>query len=653
MATKVEAVITEKFDSVNGITDMFSNLIDGSLSALAWNSPLYDDTKPSYNLNFKAKADTETGSLAATFAINHKATGDYLDGSSTYGDEVTNGTLSDNITATYGTLDKITYAVSESHITKLDKNDEVTSSKFSSSTKATIKSSNDSPDDKTDDYTHTIISNSSDSNVVSTGKNTHIKKSSDIYKSTDLNYTVTNNSKLDSSSESSSGTASTKMSYVNHDLYAGNTITANLAYNSTSSDESSSINISSVAIKIAADDKSSLSSLSFSGKFTSNTDGNKISFSKLALETADFQQISSTISVTDFESYDTLSSLFSSDTPFGSDGIDTFFAEESLNNMITSFQGFNQGNDTVTIKKTDGLDFNAGDGVDVVVGGDGADSITGGSGSDTLTGGKSLDTFLFSNSDFLTEDTDGNAVFNKSVDTITDFSLTDGDVLDLGDLGELSFYATLADAETAVASLFYFNGTVYLNTDSTNENYKATKIINLTGNPKVKADLSGFDYPNTDANTDGNTDNVNTDDITGTNGKDTLTGGTGDDSIIGGAGSDRLTGGAGLDTFSFSNSDFFTEDAEGNSIFNKSVDTITDFNLTDGDILDLGDLGELRFYTTLAEAKTDEASLFYIKGVVYLNTDTTGDNYKATPIINLTGTPKVNSDLSDFDYPLI
>jgi Ca2+-binding RTX toxin-like protein len=137
-------------------------------------------------------------------------------------------------------------------------------------------------------------------------------------------------------------------------------------------------------------------------------------------------------------------------------------------------------------------------------------------------------------------------------------------------------------------------------------------------------------------------------------GKDTVIGSIGNDTIIGGAGSDKLTGGKGADTFSFSNADFYTENANGNSVFNKSADTITDFNLKEHDILDFGDLGELSFYTTLNAAKVDDAHLFYLKGSgkIYLNViDTNSGKYVPTVIITLTGKPAVNADLTDWDYP--
>jgi hypothetical protein len=153
------------------------------------------------------------------------------------------------------------------------------------------------------------------------------------------------------------------------------------------------------------------------------------------------------------------------------------------------------GDNTITITNKEGAVIDAGSGKDVVVGNIGDDKITGGAGSDKLTGGKGADTFSFSNADFFTEN-DGDLVFNKSADTITDFKLVEGDSLDFSDLGDLYFYKTVNDAKLEDARLFYVigSGKIYFNTDMTGEKYTATPIITLTGNPKATVD-AGWDYP--------------------------------------------------------------------------------------------------------------------------------------------------------------
>ena len=137
--------------------------------------------------------------------------------------------------------------------------------------------------------------------------------------------------------------------------------------------------------------------------------------------------------------------------------------------------------------------------------------------------------------------------------------------------------------------------------------------------------------------------------LSGNDGNNVLNGMAGNDILINGLGSDKLTGGKGMDTFEFKMDDFFPVDENGDYIFNKSVDTITDFNLKEGDILNFDGL---QFYPDLASAKADEPQLFYVKGTIYLNIDTTALKYSPVAIIKLTGNPKVNADFTDFDYPI-
>ena len=63
-----------------------------------------------------------------------------------------------------------------------------------------------------------------------------------------------------------------------------------------------------------------------------------------------------------------------------------------------------------------------GDGDDTLEGGIGRDKLNGGAGNDLLTGGASIDRFIFNtNEEFQTEDV--------GIDTITDFSQTQGDII--------------------------------------------------------------------------------------------------------------------------------------------------------------------------------------------------------------------------------
>ena len=71
--------------------------------------------------------------------------------------------------------------------------------------------------------------------------------------------------------------------------------------------------------------------------------------------------------------------------------------------------------------------------------------------------------------------------------------------------------------------------------------------------------------------------------LVGNAGNDVITGGSGDDLLMGGAGNDNLTGGLGADIFRFIK-------------FEAGQDTIADFNVTQGDKIDLrGLLSDIGF----------------------------------------------------------
>jgi Ca2+-binding RTX toxin-like protein len=157
----------------------------------------------------------------------------------------------------------------------------------------------------------------------------------------------------------------------------------------------------------------------------------------------------------------------------------------------------------------------------------------------------------------------------------------------------------------------------------------------------------GNDMINGDSGEDIISGGAGDDTLTGGDGADKLAGGAGNDSLIGDAGSDNLTGGKGADIFSFQTSDFLSINKNGDLVFNKSVDTVTDFNKKEGDNFNFNDMGSLEFPQSLANAKTATTALFYFKGSVYFD-DPNDSVYKPVVIIKLTGSPKVAADFTDF-----
>ncbi|PWT89442.1 MAG: hypothetical protein C5B56_07105 [Proteobacteria bacterium] len=80
------------------------------------------------------------------------------------------------------------------------------------------------------------------------------------------------------------------------------------------------------------------------------------------------------------------------------------------------------------------------------------------------------------------------------------------------------------------------------------------------------------------------------DTVCGGNGNDTLLGEAGNDQLLGGAGNDIIVGGAGADTmWGGSGADTFVWNSasEATTNLNQPLDTIMDFNLAEGDKIDL------------------------------------------------------------------
>ncbi|HEX5355118.1 MAG TPA: VWA domain-containing protein, partial [Aquabacterium sp.] len=106
----------------------------------------------------------------------------------------------------------------------------------------------------------------------------------------------------------------------------------------------------------------------------------------------------------------------------GRDGNDVLTGSDASDRLYG-----NGGNDVLNGGKGDDV-ISGGDGNDTISGGDGADIISGGPGSDSLTGGAGADVFVWHFAD------PGTSAATRALDTVKDFSLTEGDKLDLRDL---------------------------------------------------------------------------------------------------------------------------------------------------------------------------------------------------------------------------
>ncbi|MCC6597907.1 MAG: type I secretion C-terminal target domain-containing protein, partial [Alphaproteobacteria bacterium] len=105
--------------------------------------------------------------------------------------------------------------------------------------------------------------------------------------------------------------------------------------------------------------------------------------------------------------------------------------------------------------------------------------------------------------------------------------------------------------------------------------------------------------------------------IHGGAGNDVIFGQEGDDRISGGAGNDVLYGGSGSDTFIF-------------EALNQGVDTIKDFKLSEGDVLDVSAL--LQGYDALQDSINDFVFATQVNGNTVISVDATGSGNAANAV---------------------
>jgi Ca2+-binding RTX toxin-like protein len=276
------------------------------------------------------------------------------------------------------------------------------------------------------------------------------------------------------------------------------------------------------------------------------------------------------------------------DSMTGSTGSDTYYVDSVLDvvterasdagtdlvfsSVTFSAAGTNQdGVENITLTGTAEIDATGnalanvltGNGAANILSGGGAnDTLVGGLGNDTLTGGTGADIFVLA-----PYDTSGVAQF----DVITDFSIADGDRINLGPNGAASFAAL---------------SRMVLRTDDSGDAYLASawgdtmQHLTLTGvsADSLTASQFIFDTSGTVRNLTGTS---GTDVLFGGLGNDTISGGNGmnfiaadagNDTLIGGADTDLMDGGSGADSMTgYGGNDIYFVDNAGDSVVENDV----------------------------------------------------------------------------------
>ncbi|MBU2115894.1 MAG: type I secretion C-terminal target domain-containing protein, partial [Gammaproteobacteria bacterium] len=149
----------------------------------------------------------------------------------------------------------------------------------------------------------------------------------------------------------------------------------------------------------------------------------------------------------------------------------------------------------------------------------------------------------------------------------------------------LSVSATSFDGTDSATVTETINISVNVTANTVSSGTAAADTINGSTNSDFIMGYAGNDVINGGAGNDI---------LNGGSGADRLNGGIGNDVLIGGQGNDILTGGLGADVFAW----HLGEQGTASAV---SVDRITDFNLNQGDVLDLADLLQGESVDTIAQ----------------------------------------------------
>ncbi len=340
---------------------------------------------------------------------------------------------------------------------------------------------------------------------------------------------------------------------------------------------------------------------------------------------------------------DTLNGNDGNDTIYGGDGIDTIHAGnnndtvygDAGNDYLYGDYGFNilhggDGNDSITAGNGGG-ELYGDNGNDTLTGGYGNDTLSGGSGDDYMSGSTGNDLFIYQSGIDTMNDSGGTDVLHIANGiTVSDIIVSTVGynakiVVDSG-VDELTITNEHLNSSWAVERIEFDDGFSTTLADHAQWMIASSSGSTITGTT-AHSTIIGLEGNDTLDGSDGNDDvygGAGNDIVKGGNGDDLVHGGIGDDTIYGNDGTDTLYGGAGADTFVF----------ESTSAFN-NVDTIKDFNTSDGDAIDISDLltgytpgtSDIADFVTLGTSGSDTK--------VSVDADGAGTTYSAVQVATI------------------
>ncbi|HSV72020.1 MAG TPA: calcium-binding protein [Methylibium sp.] len=222
------------------------------------------------------------------------------------------------------------------------------------------------------------------------------------------------------------------------------------------------------------------------------------------------------------------------DTITGGDGYDALFGETGNDRLYggsATPQGELYNGYDLLVGGVGNDSLYGGGGYDTLEGGDGTDRVDGGMGDDLLSGGLGLDTFVLRHEG------------DYETDLVSDFSLADGDRIDVSALG-------ISDFDTVKGLISAVGGAATLTVVTQNQTHQFT----LQGVAAATLTSANFVFSTSTA----------ADNIIGSSGYDDLFGGLGNDTLTGGDGNDRVYGETGNDVLYGGSASYLSEDYYGN-----------------------------------------------------------------------------------------